>query len=221
MTAMVLSILIFVFGYGSEWLMLVLFCLFIFLAPLICMGIYAISAQIERQLTVSFGRTLRACLKWYIGNELVFILVLVVIFLVWGRAISMASIFIPSSTNGTVEDILPYALALISISSIFLILLFCCSVFSLPMIMHRDVDTITAIISSINAVLRNKLVMTLWALIISLLLLAGLLTMGAGLVIFLPLIGHAIWHGYLETIDGSAFPRHKIGITSTSRNTKT
>jgi hypothetical protein len=32
-------------------------------------------------------------------------------------------------------------------------------------------------------------------------------------------IGYGAWHGYLETIDASAFPRHTVGITSTPRNT--
>jgi hypothetical protein len=38
-----------------------------------------------------------------------------------------------------------------------------------------------------------------------------------GLIVILPLIGHATWHGYLETIDASGFPRHDVGITAVPR----
>ena len=85
------------------------------------------------------------------------------------------------------------------------------------MIMHRDVDTITAIVTSINAVLRNKLAMVVWLSLIMIGLLIGLMTAFIGLVVILPVIGFAAWHGYLETIDASDFPRHSIGITSTPR----
>jgi uncharacterized membrane protein len=43
------------------------------------------------------------------------------------------------------------------------------------------------------------------------------LTLFFGLVVILPVIGYAAWHGYLETIDALAFPRHTAGITSTPR----
>jgi hypothetical protein len=39
-----------------------------------------------------------------------------------------------------------------------------------------------------------------------------------GLVVIVPVIGYGAWHGYLETIDASDFPRHEVGITSIPRN---
>ena len=85
------------------------------------------------------------------------------------------------------------------------------------MIMHRDVDTVTAIVTSINAVLRNKLAMIVWLSLIMLGLLIGLFTAFVGLIVILPVIGYGAWHGYLETIDASQFPRHSVGITSVPR----
>ncbi|MCK4711013.1 MAG: hypothetical protein KAU21_20540, partial [Gammaproteobacteria bacterium] len=86
--------------------------------------------------------------------------------------------------------------------------IFCLSAFSLPMIMDRKVDMITAGISSFNAVLNNKLVMLFWAFIIVMCVALSFLTGLLGLVILLPLIGHATWHGYQETIDASDWPKH-------------
>ncbi len=83
--------------------------------------------------------------------------------------------------------------------------------------MHRDVDSITAIVTSINAVLRNKLAMFVWLALIVSMLLIGVVTMFVGLIVIIPLIGYAAWHGYLETINADAFPRHEVGITATPR----
>jgi uncharacterized membrane protein len=214
---MVMAFAVLAWRYGSAWMLLLMLCSFVFIAPIACIGTYAISAQLERGLQVSLSRTLRACLKRYIGNELVFALVLIVIFLVWARASSMVSIFIPSNSEHTLADMSQYLFILAVIGLIFSSLIFAASVFSLPMMMHRDVDAITAVVTSINAVLRNKLVMVIWGLLIALGLLIGILTLGIGLIVFLPTVGHAVWHGYLETIDADRFPRHTLGITASAR----
>lgn len=83
--------------------------------------------------------------------------------------------------------------------------------------MHRDVDSITAIVTSINAVLRNKLAMFVWLTIVVASLLIGVVTAFVGLIVIVPIIGYAAWHGYLETIDADEFPRHEAGITATPR----
>ena len=48
-------------------------------------------------------------------------------------------------------------------------------------------------------------------------LMLGVATAFVGLVVILPVIGFAAWHGYLETIDADAFPRHDVGITAVPR----
>lgn len=217
MTAMAIGLTATVVSSGRMWLLLSLLCLFVFAAPLACIGTYAISAQLERGQTVSFIRTVRACLQRYLGNALVYILVLLVVFLVWGRATSMVSIFMPINPDSSFEQLFSYGAALFAVCLLFSMIIFAASAFALPMIMHRDVDTVTAIISSVNAVLRNKLVMMLWASLIGVALLIGLLTFGLALIVLLPIIGHAAWHGYLATIDASEFPRHQLGITAKPR----
>ena len=203
--------------YGTHWFMFAMIGGFVFLAPLACIGLYAISAQLERGQPVSLTRNLRAALKRYFGNQMVFALALLVIFLVWARAATMMSIFLPDTGNPHIEDLIGYLAIGSFIGAIFAAVTFSASAFSLPMIMHRDVDTITAIITSINAVLRNKLAMIVWLALIVLGLVIGLFTAFVGLIVVLPVIGYGAWHGYLETIDASEFPRHEIGITSTPR----
>jgi uncharacterized membrane protein len=64
------------------------------------------------------------------------------------------------------------------------------------------------VVTSFNAVLRNKTAMILWALLIVCAVAFGMVTLFVGLGISLPLIGHATWHAYRETIDSSAWPSH-------------
>lgn len=62
-------------------------------------------------------------------------------------------------------------------------------------------DVITAVISSINAVLRNKPAMLIWAFLISVLTLIGFLTAGLGLIVIIPWLAYATWHGYRDALD--------------------
>ncbi len=56
-----------------------------------------------------------------------------------------------------------------------------------------------------------------WLIIVVVSLLLGVVTAFVGLIVIVPVIGYAAWHGYLETIDADEFPRHEVGITSIPR----
>ncbi len=77
------------------------------------------------------------------------------------------------------------------------------------MIMDRKTDAITAVITSANAVLRNKTTMLVWGSLIVGLVVIGFLTLFFGLILILPLIGHATWHAYRDTIDASQWPENE------------
>jgi uncharacterized membrane protein len=166
----------------------------------------------------SLRQALQAGLKRHIGNELVFALVLMVIFMIWARAGSMVGVFFPMRGHPELKDLAVYLGIGSAVGALFAFATFTVSAFSLPMIMHRRVDAVTAVVTSINAVLRNKLPMAIWLAIIVVGVLVGVATAFIGLIVILPVIGHAAWHGYLETIDASGFPRHEDGITATPRH---
>lgn len=77
---------------------------------------------------------------------------------------------------------------------------FAISAISIPMLLERDVDAVTAIIASIRAVKDNFGVMLLWAWLIALITAAGLATLFLGLLVTFPLIGHATWHAYRDLV---------------------
>lgn len=202
---------------GGQWIMYAMLGGFVFLAPLTCIGLYAISAQLERGEEPQMIRSARAAWRRHFSNEMIFALALLVIFLVWARAAIMVSVFFPTNGDPTLSDWVFYLGFGSAIGAVFAAVTFSASAFSLPMIMHRDVDSITAIVTSVNAVLRNKLAMLVWLAIVVLSLLLGVVTAFVGLIVIVPVIGYAAWHGYLETIDADDFPRHEAGITSVPR----
>ena len=208
--------------YGGYFELLALVSGFILVAPLLAVGTYSISDQLERGLQPS----LRRCFieeRRAFGNLMVFALMLMVVFLVWWRAASAVHIFFPvDMTSQDVWDYLPFLAIGSAVGSIFALIVFAAAAFSLPMLVDREADSITAAVTSVNAVLRNKLAMAVWAGLIvlavapgfALLLLgreqgAGFALVMALLGITLPLIGHATWHAYRATIDASAWPRNE------------
>ena len=202
---------------GSQYIMLAMLGGFVFIAPLSCIGLYAISAQLERGQEPSMARSLRAAFKRHLSNEMIFAVALLVVFMIWARSAMMITALFPVGSNPAFADLIPFLSIGSIVGAFFAIVTFSVSAFALPMIMHRDVDSITAIVTSINAVLRNKLPMMVWLALIMAGLILGMMTAFVGLIIILPVIGYGAWHGYLETIDADEFPRHSVGITAIPR----
>lgn len=73
---------------------------------------------------------------------------------------------------------------------------FSITVCSLPMLLDREMDFISAMIHSFQAVLKNLLPMLLWAAMIAVFLIVGMVPFFLGLLVVLPVLGHATWHLY-------------------------
>jgi uncharacterized membrane protein len=177
---------------------------FVFVAPLIGVGLYCVS----RDLAAGRRPTPARCLslaRRVVGQAAVFALCQLVIVLLWSRAGMMVYAFIPL-VDGDVRTLLEFLLIGSAVGSIFAAITFAVAAFSLPMIADRDVDMVTACVSSIRAVLSNKRVMLLWAALIVLLTAAGLVTAFLGLAIIMPWLAYAAWHAYRETLDASGWP---------------
>lgn len=193
------------FRLGGYVVLFSLLSGFVFLAPLIAIGLYDISCQLDRGHRPSLGHCLRESRR-HLGNLMVFAVMLLIVFLVWARAASMVHVFFPVESGPQWTDIALFLGVGSVIGSIFAAVVFSASAFALPMIMDRKVDAVTAAITSVNAVLRNRWVMLIWVGLILAGLLIGFLTAYLGLAVTLPLLGHATWHAYRETVDGSAWP---------------
>lgn len=186
---------------GSFSMLIVLFAAFVFLGPALAMGLYSVSCQLDRGMKPRIGFCLKQGRK-RLGNQMVFAFALLVIFLVWARAAAIVNIFLPMARSPNFSELLTFLIIGSVVGLLFALVIYCASVFSLPMIMDREVDGITAVLTSINAVLNNKAAMLLWALIILGSVLLGFLTLFLAFTVTLPVIGYASWRGYRETIIG-------------------
>jgi len=177
---------------------------FVFVAPLVAVGLYCVSRELGagRRPTLRHSFTLA---RRAVGQAGVFALAQLVILLLWSRAGMMVNAFLPVQA-GDWSGLLEFLAVGSAVGSVFAALTFATAAVSLPMIADRDVDMVTACVSSINAVLRNKPVMALWALLIVLLTALGFLTAFLGLAIVMPWLAYATWHAYRETLDASGWP---------------
>ncbi|BAZ92825.1 integral membrane protein [Thiohalobacter thiocyanaticus] len=194
--------------FGALGLYLGLATGFLFVGPVLALGLYSFSCQIEAGRRPVPGYCLREGGR-HLKDLLIFSTVLLVIFLIWARAATMVHVFFPVQGDYSLRDLAGFLAIGSAVGAVFAAVVFTASAFSLPMIMDRRVDAITAVITSANAVLRNKAALLVWALIIFFCVLLGFATALFGFVFLLPLLGHATWHAYRDTIDASAWPAHE------------
>lgn len=197
----------FTWKLGGYILILSFMTGFVFIAPVLALGLYSISCQLERGLVPQLGYCLREGRR-HLGNEMIYSMILLVIFLIWARAASMVHVFFPIEAEPGLSDLALFLGIGSVVGSVFAALVFSASAFSLPMMLDRKVDTVTAVLTSVHAVLRNRAAMLVWAGIIATSLLVSFLTAFLGLAVFMPVLGYAAWHAYRDTIRPTAWPEN-------------
>lgn len=89
--------------------------------------------------------------------------------------------------------------------------IFASSVVAIPLLLDRRVTLRQAVLTSWRCVLENPVAMAAWATLIMLLVLVGLGSLLIGLVLVMPVLGHASWHAYRELVDVSGWPERSAG----------
>ena len=84
--------------------------------------------------------------------------------------------------------------------------IFASSVIAIPLLLDRRISLWQAVMASWKVVLANPLPLALWAALIMLLTLLGMVSFLLGLIGVVPLLGHASWHAYRDLVDVSALP---------------
>ena len=178
---------------------------FVFLGPILAMGLYSISYQLENGHDPKLSFSLQEG-RAHLRDTLMLGLCLLIVLLVWARAATIMSVFRPSDAFPTWRDLMPYLSIGTAVGAMFCAVVFAATAFSLPMLLDRRTDAITAVVTSVNATLRNKRAMVVWGTMIVTAVLIGFATMFIGFIVLMPLIGHATWHAYRQTIDASMWP---------------
>ncbi len=196
------------FATGFEYLLPPLAAGFMFVGPLAAVGLYETSRRLHAGEPVSLRHALFVT-TWAPG-QLAFVgIVLALFMLAWMRIASLLfALFMGTQGFPPLAEILPWlfftreGLGLLAvggaIGAVLAAAVFAISVVSVPMLMVRDIDAVTAMIVSVRTARRNAVVLALWAWLIALLTGLGLVTLFIGLTLTFPLVGHASWHAYRD-----------------------
>lgn len=184
---------------GNLVLLAALLSGFLLVAPVLPLALYDISRQLQRGAPPSYRRGLQA-IRGNLGNQVIFAVVLLVILLVWARAAAMVHVFFPAVAQPGAAELAGFLAVGTAVGAVFAFLVFGAAAFSLPLMVDRDMDVITAVITSFIAVNRNKAAMVVWAGLIVALVGLGFATAFFGLAVVLPVTAFATWHAYQETI---------------------
>ena len=173
--------------------------------PFLALGLYEVSRRREAGLKPDLISSI-TCWRSHVKSMGMLVLVLIVMELLWGRAsLIVFAVFFNTgmpSTTGVMEAVFnpqnwEFVAAYAIVGGGFAALVFSISAVSIPMILDRDTDAISAAITSLEVMFHNTFVMLFWgALIAGFIAVSLVLPLGVGLLITGPLLGHGTWYAY-------------------------
>jgi len=213
MVYVVLGFLLMWLGWEYPIFITSLGATFLIIGPLVAVGFYVMSYELERGHKLNFIEATQSSLAFMKGNAVslfYFAMVLGVLMGVWALISALTAVAFLDTTVvrgdflGTIMAqsnlflfLLAYALGALLIA----VVAFSISVITAPMLTHRKVDVVTAMMTSIDVIKKNPTVMFTWALMIAVMVFIGSALFFVGLAVTLPILGHASWHVYRDVLE--------------------
>ncbi len=195
---------------GQLWWTIPVSAGFPILGPFVACGYYEITRRIEAGEALSPAAVFGVIVRQRDRQTPSMAAVIVVFFLFWNFLSHMVfALFLGTSTLTNVTTSLevfttPQGMAMVAVGTLvgagFATLLFALTVVSLPLLLDRAVDFVTAMITSVRAVTAAPVVMLSWGALIAASLFVAMVPGFLGLFVVLPLFGHATWHLYRRLI---------------------
>jgi uncharacterized membrane protein len=184
---------------------------FAIIGPIFAVGLYEMSRQHERDLATSWRNGPAVLRRPAIATIVLIGAVLVAAYLLWIAAaweifLHTMGPALPASYGAFLGDVFGTTAGLamlvigVAVGFIFAAFAMIVSVVSLPLLVDRDVGLEAAVRTSVRAVLANPGPMAVWGLIVTAGLILGALPLLVGLIVVLPLLGHATWHLYRRLV---------------------